>query len=292
MEQRSNPCAQTAVEFLRSGGLGEVYMAKGLCFKWRETIGHFTDEPIPAGVHYDLWLGPAPARPFNKNRFHYNWHWNWDYGNGDIGNQGVHEIDVARWGLGVTLPTRVTATGGHVMFKDDQETPNMLIAVFEFDNPDGGADKKKILQFEVRGWMTNREGGIGESRSDSGGYMTSDANTIGNLFYGAKGYMVKEVSYWKTYLGQKHEPGPAGKGLGNHYKNFIEAIRANNPALSFGDIAEGHYSAALVHLANISYRLGRSLNFDPKKERFMGDEQANLMLRRSYRSPYVVPDKV
>jgi hypothetical protein len=121
--------------------------------------------------------------------------------------------------------------------------------------------------------------------------MISDANTIGNLFYGAKGYMVKEVSYWKTYLGQKQEPGPTGKGLGNHYKNFIEAIRANNPALSFGDIAEGHYSAALVHLANISYRLGRSLNFDPKKECFVGDEQANQMLRRSYRSPYIVPDK-
>ena len=115
------------------------------------------DEPVPKGVHYDLWLGPAPVRPFNRNRFHYNWHWNWDYGNGDIGNQGVHEIDVARWGLGVKLPTRVHAAGGHFMFDDDQQTPNALMAMFEFPNPKGAAEKKKILQFEVRGWITNAE---------------------------------------------------------------------------------------------------------------------------------------
>ena len=113
-------------KFMEAGGLGEVYMAKGICYKRRDTIGHAADEPVPAGVDYDLWLGPAPKRPFSKNRFHYNWHWNWDYGYGDMGNQGVHEMDIARWGLGVTLPTRVCAMGGHVMFKDDQETPNML----------------------------------------------------------------------------------------------------------------------------------------------------------------------
>ncbi len=289
MEQRSNPCAQTAVEFLRSGGLGEVYMAKGLCFKWRDTIGHFEDEPVPAGVHYDLWLGPAPQRQFNRNRFHYNWHWNWDYGNGDIGNQGVHEIDVARWGLGVTLPTRITATGGHFMFKDDQQTPNMLMAVFEFENPAGGADKKKILQFEVRGWITNREAGIGEGKGDSAsGYMVSDRNTVGNLFFGSKGYMAKDVNAWKTLLGEKLEPGPSGKGQGNHYQNFVDAIRANDPSKANGNILEGHYSAALVHLANISYRLGRSLRFDPARERFVGDEEADSMLRREYRKPFIV----
>jgi predicted dehydrogenase len=292
MEQRSNPCAQTAVEFMRKGGLGEIYMAKGLCFKWRDTIGHFEDEPVPAGVHYDLWLGPAPRRPFNKNRFHYNWHWNWDYGNGDIGNQGVHEIDVARWGLGVTLPTRVTAVGGHFMFKDDQQTPNMLMAIFEFDNPEGGADRKKILQFEVRGWITNREAGIGEGRGDANsGYMVSDANTVGNLFYGSEGYIAKDVNAWKSFLGKKLESGPSGKGQGNHYQNFVAAIRANNQSLANGDILEGHYSAALVHLANISYRLGRSLKFDPKSERFVGDDEANKMLRRAYRAPFIVPDQ-
>jgi len=117
-EQRSNPCSQTMAGFLQDGGLGEVYMAKGTCYKWRKPIGHFADEPVPRGVHYDLWLGPAPQRPFNQNRFHYNWHWNWDYGCGDMGNQGVHEMDIARWGLGVTLPTKICAMGGHVMFDD------------------------------------------------------------------------------------------------------------------------------------------------------------------------------
>ncbi len=292
MEQRSNPGAQSAVEFMRKGGLGEVYMAKGLCFKWRDTIGHCEDESVPAGVHYDLWLGPAPHRPFNKNRFHYNWHWNWDYGNGDIGNQGVHEMDVARWGLGVTLPTRVTASGGHFMFKDDQLTPNMLMAVFEFDSPEGSGDKKKILQFEVRGWITNREAGIGEGKGDvSSGYMVSDENTIGNLFFGSKGYMAKDVNAWKTYLGKKLEPGPSGKGQGNHYQNFVEAIRAGDRSLANGDIADGHYSAALVHFANISYRLGRSLKFDPKSERFIGDDEANRLLRRDYRAPFEVPER-
>jgi predicted dehydrogenase len=96
-EQRSNPCAQSMARFLHDGGLGEVYMAKGLCYKWRNTIGRFPDEPVPEGVDYDLWLGPRASAPFNKNRFHYNWHWNWEYGNGDMGNQGVHEMDIARW---------------------------------------------------------------------------------------------------------------------------------------------------------------------------------------------------
>ncbi len=291
MEQRSNPCAQSAVEFLHNGGLGEVYMAKGLCYKWRDTIGHFEDEPVPAGVHYDLWLGPAPSRQFNRNRFHYNWHWNWDYGNGDIGNQGVHEMDVARWGLGVTLPTRVSAMGGHFLFRDDQQTPNTLMALFEFESRTGAGERKKILEFEVRGWMTHREGGIGEMRSDStaGGYMVSGYDTVGNIFYGSKGYMVKDVGSWRTYLGKERQPGPGGGGEGNHYRSFVDAIRANDQSLSNGDIGEGHYTAALVHLANISYRLGRSLNFDPRQERFVGDDEANRMLRREYRPPFTVP---
>ncbi len=293
MEQRSNRCARTAVEFIRSGGLGEIYMAKGLCFKWRDTIGHFEDEQVPSGVHYDLWLGPAPSRPFNKNRFHYNWHWNWDYGNGDIGNQGVHELDVARWGLGVTLPTKITAVGGHFLFKDDQQTPNMLMAIFEFDGPEAGGSGKKILQFEVRGWMTNREGGLGEGKSaGGGGYMTSDENTIGNLFYGSKGYMVKDVKTWKTFLGKERAPGPSGSGEDNHYSRFVEAIRANDQTLCNGDIIEGHYSAGLMHLANISYRLGRPLKFDPIRMKFVGDEEADGLLRRRYRPPFEVPDTI
>jgi len=285
-ESRSSKAYQKAMEFMRNGGLGEVYLAKGTCYKWRDTIGHTPNEPVPAGVHYDTWLGPAPKRPFSRNRFHYNWHWHWDYGNGDIGNQGVHEMDIARWGLGVTLPTKVTAMGGHVMFDDDQETPNTLMAVYEFPNARGGGDKKKILQFEVRHWITNYEGGLGKP----------PGNNIGNIFYGSEGYMVMYGGRWQTFLGKKREPGPSGTTTGNtdqaHYQNFIDAIRANDPSILNGNVEEGHRSCSLIHMANTSYRLGRSLDFDPARQRYVNDEAANRMLSRDYRAPFVVPKEV
>lgn len=290
-EQRSNPGAREMAKFLHEGGLGEVYLAKGLCYKRRDTIGRTPDEPVPAGVHYDLWLGPAPKRPFSRNRFHYNWHWNWDYGNGDMGNQGVHEMDVARWGLGVTLPTRVSAMGAHVMFEDDQNTPNVLMATFEFPNPSGKGERKKMLQFEVRHWWVNRELSLAPATSPDG-YMTSDANVVGNLFFGSKGYMIKTTDEWRTFLGPKHEPGPAGSGLANHYAHFVEAIRSGDGSKALGDIREGFYSCALIHLANISYRLGRSLEFDPERREVKNDAEANAMLTKEYRAPYTLPDRI
>lgn len=291
-EQRSNPAAQSMAEFLHTGGLGEVYMAKGLCYKWRDTIGKMPDGPVPSGVDYDLWLGPAPKRPFSENRFHYNWHWNWDYGNGDMGNQGVHEMDIARWGLGVTLPTKISAVGGHFMFDDDQQTPNDLMTVFEFPNPQGRGDKKKILQFEVRHWITNREGVNSENPSDDHTYMVSSDNTVGNLFYGSEGFMTKNVNGWETFMGKEREPGKKGSGLGDHYANFIQAIIANDQKLAKGDIREGFYSCALIHLGNISYRLGRTLNFDPLTMKFINDPEADALLKREYREPFVLPEQV
>ena len=245
-------------------------------------------------MYYDLWLGPAPKRPFSRNRFHYNWHWNWEYGNGDMGNQGIHEMDIARWGLGVKLPTRVCTMGGHVMFDDDQNTPNVLMAMFEFSNKQGAGDKKKILQFEVRHWISNREDGMWMKAdpNSSTGYMISGSNTVGNLFYGSKGYMAKTVGEWQTYMSKNREPGATGSGLGNHYANYINAIRNGDPKTFNKSIEEGFYTCALVHLANISYRLGRSLDFDPVKQQFISDNEANSMLTRQYRKPFVVPEKV
>ncbi|MDA2924496.1 Gfo/Idh/MocA family oxidoreductase, partial [Acidobacteria bacterium AH-259-L09] len=268
---RSSIAVQAAVKFLQSGQLGDVYLAKGLCYKWRDTIGRTPEEPIPAGVHYDIWLGPAPKRPFTKNRFHYDWHWHWDYGNGDIGNQGVHQMDVARWGLGLDVhPVKLCSMGGHVMFEDDQETPNVLHAQFEYPQA-SGPTKKKLLQFEVRHWITNHEGGIGEGPD----------NTVGIIFYGSEGYMVIDsYSSWRVYYGRKREPGPHAKAEGSHHQNFIDAVRAQDASGLNCDIEEGHKSAVLCHLANISYRLGRSLEFDPKTERFVNDEEANMMLSR------------
>ncbi|HFE53113.1 MAG TPA: twin-arginine translocation signal domain-containing protein [Bacteroidetes bacterium] len=285
-QARSSVAIKAAIEFLQSGGLGEVYMAKGICYKWRPSIGKVTKpQPVPKGVHYDLWLGPAPYKLPMRKRFHYDWHWFWDYGNGDIGNQGVHQMDIARWGLGVGFPLKVMAMGGHFMFDDNQETPNTMITAFEYPNPEGGGDKKKILQFEVRHWISNHEGGLGEGPS----------NSVGNLFFGSEGYMVvgnEDAPFWKTFMGKKREPGPYAKAGGDHFKNFIDAVRARDPKLLNAPIEEGHISSALCHLANISYRLGRSLDFDPQKEQFIGDEEANVMLTRKYREPYVVPENV
>jgi predicted dehydrogenase len=255
-------------------------MARGLCFKWRDTIGKKADSAVPDGVDYDLWLGPAPKRAFNPNRFHYNWHWNWDYGNGDLGNQGIHEMDLCRWGLGVTTPTKVSSMGGHFMFDDDQQTPNTQIATFEF-NKDG---KKVMLVFEVRHWMTNHEAGIGEGK---------DSNTIGNVFYGSKGYMaIDGYTSYKVFLGKEQTPGPSRVQGGSTWENFIQAVRSRKQSDLHAEIEEGHLSSSLVHFANISYRLGRTIDFDGTKGTIVNDVEANKMLRRQYRDPFTVPERV
>jgi len=283
-QSRSSVALREGVQSLRDGVIGDVYMARGLCFKWRNTIGKKADEPVPKGVDYNIWLGPAPQRPFNPNRFHYNWHWNWEYGNGDIGNQGIHEMDKARWGLGVKLPVKISAMGGHYMFDDDQQTPNTLIATLEFD--ENGT--KKLLVFEVRHWMTNHEAGIGGDIAN-----TKPSDTIGNIYYGPKGYMAFDVySSYRTYLGREQTPGPTNRGSGSHHANFFAAMRSRNIADLNADVLEGHYSAACVHLANISYRVGRVIHFDPKTETIIGDAEASQLLKREYRKPFEIPDMV
>jgi predicted dehydrogenase len=279
---RSSPGVQEAVQKMRDGVIGDVYMARGLCYKWRDTIGRTKPEPTPAGVHYDLWLGPAPQREFTKNRFHYNWHWFWDYGNGDIGNQGIHEMDIARWGLGVKYPHKVNSIGGHFMFDDDQETPNTMVSTFEFN--EGG--KKRILTFETRHWISNHEAGINESKGER-----KDPNTIGNLWYGSKGYLAVEgYNKYYTFLGKDQQPGPARNEGGNNWQNFIDVVRSRNKEQQNNPIEEGAISVVLMHLANISYRVGRSIEFDSEKMQIVGDAEANKLLTRNYRKPFVVPE--
>ncbi|HXK05509.1 MAG TPA: Gfo/Idh/MocA family oxidoreductase [Verrucomicrobiae bacterium] len=280
-QQRSS-VGRDAVQKMREGLLGDVYMARGLCYKRRDTIGRKPVSPVPPGVHYDLWLGPAPVHEFTANRFHYNWHWFWDYGNGDLGNQGVHQLDMARWGLGVKYPAKVTAIGGHFMFDDDQETPNTLAASYEFH--DGGV--KKMLVFEVRHWITNHEAGIDEP---------NPGNTVGTVFYGSKGYLSvwdEDHSKYYSFLGREQTPGPSGNEPGNHWANFIEAVRSRKQSDLNAPIEEGAISTTLIHLANISYRLGRTLNFDAAKYSCTGDAEATAMFRRTYRKPFEVPEKV
>jgi predicted dehydrogenase len=272
-----------AVQKIQEGLIGEPYMARGLCFKWRNTIGREPVSPVPAGVHYDLWLGGAPQHEFTKNRFHYNWHWFWDYGNGDIGNQGIHQMDVARWALGVKYPSKVSAIGGHMMFDDDQETPNLLNVTFEFD--EGG--RKRILVFEVRHWMTNHEAGMGENGSSP--------NTVGTIIYGPKGYVAiwdEDNGRYSSFLGKEQQPGPSGQDKGNNWANFISAVRSRKVSDLNAPITEGAISTMLVHLANISYRVGRTLQFDPETYTCKGDEEANALFRRKYRAPFEVPQLV
>ena len=303
---RSNAAVIEGIQKLREGVIGEVYMARGLCFKWRNTIGRAPVEPAPAGVDYDLWTGPAPKRDFTRNRFHYNWHWFWDYGNGDIGNQGIHQMDAARWGLGVKFPHKVSAMGGHFLFDDDQETPNTMSCAFEFNAADG---KRKLLEFEVRHWISNHEAEIGTpgfgvgipgflGRPDQVQGLPAGGDTIGETFYGSNGYMAisdtDEGDYqsYRTWLGKEQSRGPGATRRGNSWANFIDCVRSRRKEDLQAPIEEGHISSTLVHLANASYRLGRILRFDPETEQVIGDEEANRLLRGSYRSPFVVPEAV
>lgn len=279
-QTRSSPAVQEGIKMLHDGIIGEVYYAKGTCYKWRKTIGVAkTGESAPPGVHYDLWLGPAPERAYTSNRLHYNWHWHWDYGSGDIGNQGVHQFDVARWGLGVKLPKLITCVGGHFMFEDDQETPNTMSATFKYP------DENKMLVFEVRHWMTNPELG-----GEPGG------NVVGNLFLGSKGWMIcPSYEKYQIFIGQKGEEGP-GKEIrigGKHFQNFLDCVKSRKVEELNADVEEGHLSSALCHLANAAYRTQRALNFDPAAEQVIGDQEANDILAdrdRKYRKPFELPE--
>jgi predicted dehydrogenase len=307
-QSRSAGAMIEGVSRLHEGLIGDIYMARGLCFKWRNTIGHAPVEPVPPGVHYDLWTGPAPLKPFTKNRFHYNWHWIWDTGNGDLGNQGIHQVDVARWGLGLKFPRKVSATGGHFMFDDDQQTPNTLNCAFEYDLGDG---KRRMLEFEVRHWITNHEAMIGtpelgtpapppraSTQPAQLGPGSGGHDTIGNIFFGSKGYLAsgdEDADMYRTWMGEGEQPGPTAHAGGDHFANFVDCVRSRKQEELNAPIEEGHISCALVHLANASYRLGRTLNFDPQTQEVVGDEEANRLLRdgdRGYRAPFVLPDEV
>ena len=285
-QSRSMPHKIKAMQLLASGVIGPVHTAKGLCYKRRKSIGHMADLDMPPiGIDWDKFLGPAPMRKFNELRFKYNWHWFWDTGNGDIGNQGIHEMDIARWGLGAGLPNSAVSTGGKYAYQDDQETPNTQFASFDY----GG---KRQIQFEVRGVLSGTEGNLMRDRS---------GNVVGDLFYGTDGWMAINNGSFQVYKGEAtaqdsektmDEKKPAGDETVQHMENFLAGCRSRNYKDLSADIEIAATSANLVHMANISYRLGRTLKFDPMKVSFIGDAEANKMMTRDYRKPYVVPEKV
>ncbi|HEV2448217.1 MAG TPA: Gfo/Idh/MocA family oxidoreductase [Candidatus Sulfopaludibacter sp.] len=305
-QHRSTPFKMKAIAALQQGLIGNIYMAKGLCFKRRASIGHAENSGVPPGVNWDLFLGPAPMRPFNKLRFKYNWHWFWDTGNGDIGNQGVHEIGICRWGLGdPEWPKTAYAHGGKYAYTDDQETPNTLLASYDY----GGRE----LVFEVRGLLTGGEGSKVQRRpgppatgavappESPAPAATAPINApplnimIGNLFYGTEGWAAMSDQGFQAFKGESNElimeehPDRTQRAdaTGLHMQNFLAACKSRNYKDLHDEIGNAYLSASLCHLANISYRTGHKLTLaaGPK---FVNDGEANKMLTRDYRKPFVV----
>jgi predicted dehydrogenase len=264
-QRRSAAHFQNAAEFIRSGKLGKVPMAKTWIGGARPSIGHKADAPVPAGVDYDLWTGPAPLRPFNPNRFHYEWHWNWDYGTGEIGNNGIHGLDVLRWLLNLDAPTRITSGGGKFFYDDDRQTPDTQVATFDFPGT--------TLVWEHRIWAPKPTNG----------------ESFGITFYGAKGTLIFGGKGWRV------EDGPEAMDKGEvadgpHLQNFLDCVRSGQRPNA--DIEEGHKSTRLCHLGNIAFRTGRALTFDAATETIKDDPEANTLLGRSYRAPFVMPERV
>lgn len=275
VQLRSSEAVREAVEHLRNGLIGKVYLSRGLVFRQRPSIGHAKDpDSVPANLDWDVWQGPAKERAFSRRYVHYNWHWHWDYGNGDVGNQGVHETDMCLWGLGLeTLPSQITAMGGKFLWDDDKETPEVLSSSYYFP------EQNQMIEFEVRPWATNTENSVG----------------VGNLFYGSEGYLaINGYNKYEAYdkANKLLKKNSDGDPVPKHFANFIEAVRARDPKLQHGPVETAHTSSALAHLGNIAYRLGRRLKFDPATESFPDDSEANALLTREYRKPFIVPEQV
>ncbi len=321
-QQRSSSSRAAEIASLRAGKWGKLQVSKAYVCKPRWSIGIKQDEPAPQHLDFDHWLGPAAKRPFNRNLVHYNWHWNWDFGNGEIGNQGVHQTDVAHWSLplGSTLPTRVWCLGGRLGFEDQGKTPNMQLAVYEFGDV--------TVVIEVRGLV--------EKKGKSGSGEKTFPAKVSNEFYTSEG-MVRDGKFHAKSGGKPSamEVDPLPIVSGGPFGSFITCVRNRTPEKVNAPITNGHYSASLCHLANISYRLGhevpfsqepeglsnpqvaesfamlkenlkgvgvdlsksvyrmgRTLKIDPVTEKFIGDAEADMLLTQTYRAPYIVPERV
>ena len=313
-QSRSDASMAGMVEFIQSGKAGKLLVSRGLCYKPRKSIGFKQTSAAPSELDFNLWLGPAPEQSYHANLVPYNWHWFWDTGNGDIGNQGVHEMDKARWAIkGATLPKSVVSFGGRFGYEDQGQTANTQIALFDYGETQ--------LIFEVRGLDTDDFHG----------------QKVGNVFHCENGIVVGGKFFPTGSSEGQPIPGASRGPGGGHFGNFIAAMRSRQQSDLNADILEGHYSSALCHLANMSYRLGEQVPFNPQtkafgdnkeayetlarteehlaktngikleqiqymlgrklavdveKETIVGDDAAKAMLTRQYRAPFVVPEKV
>ncbi len=280
-QQRSMPFALEAVQMLRDGLIGDVLLAKAWNVQLRGNIGHGQPSDPPPGVDYDTWVGPAEWVPFQENRFHYNWHWWYNFGTGDIGNDGSHELDLARWGLGVdVMPARISGLGGKFFHDDDQQFPDTATCVFDYPG-DGNVGNRRQLVFEMRLWSTNYP-----QNCDNG---VEFHGTKGQMFFSKRGKL--QVRGERNKMIHNRTPKIA-KHTMEHLDDFFHAIRTGSRPSA--DIQEAHRSVALVHLANIAVRTGRSLQFDAESEQIVGDGESNQLLGRTYRKEghWAVPQGV
>ncbi len=255
---RSNPALQNAMKFLADGGIGQVNFARGLCYKRRSSIGPLGDYKIPEEMDFNLWSGPAPytSPKLTRSRFHYDWHWQRLYGNGDSGNQGPHQTDIARWGLGINRhPNSVIAYGGRLGYQAERKDPNYVdagdtanteIAVYDYGD--------KCMVFETRGLSVNNSA----DEQINTMFNSTKGNRIGVIFYGTKGYLVQKSYTNCVAFDPDGNKIKEFKGGGDHYGNFIDAVRSRNADSLSSDAFQGHLSAALAHLANISYYMGEN----------------------------------
>ena len=274
VQRRSMPTIQQAMREIHEGRIGAVHAAKAWDVQMRDDIGRELDRPVPEGVDYETWLGPAPWVPFNANRFHYKWHWNWHFGTGDAGNDGVHHMDLARWALGVSHPQLVGGLAKKYYFDDDQQTPDTMTIAFDHG--------EKTLIWEMRIWNPSGiEGGV-----DNGIAVYGDQ---GAMLFGrwgrSEGVKILDAE------GAEVEHRVVGSEEGPlHMRNFLDSVKSRD--LPNCDIGEGHLSTLHAHLANIVARTERTLVFDAETETVIGDEQANLYVSRKYRTHWATPRDV
>ncbi|MFB3924001.1 MAG: Gfo/Idh/MocA family protein [Terriglobia bacterium] len=286
-QNRSAPYCQLALDHIRSGALGDVHLIRVQNSKLRNTIGKLPDTAVPPGIDYDLWLGPAPMRPFNMNHFHYNWHWFWVYSGGDIINDGVHQIDLARWMSGETYPKSVSSTGGIFFYDDDQETPDTHIVNWDFG--------KMTIIFEQSLWSPYMRKVTTPIREGAGLPNWPFTGTRVEI-YGTKQFMFlsRHGGGWQVFDAEgnpaKEKRGKFSQSNVEHIANFVDCVRTRKRPRA--DLAEIHISTAWCHYGNIAYRLGRKLHIDERTEGFVNDPEASALLKRTYRAPWVVPEKV
>jgi predicted dehydrogenase len=264
-QRRSTPYVREAIEHVRSGALGKVAMARAWNHQKRVNIGHGQPGPVPPGIDYAMWQGPAPDRPYHANRLHYNWHWFWNWGTGELGNNGIHGLDVARWGLGAVAPIAVSSGGGKYVFDDDQETPDTQTVTWDFP--------EAALVYEHRIWSNHG----------------TEGELFGIAFYGEKGTLIIGEKGWRVEEGDKAQGAASPDGPARHVGNFVECVRSRETPNA--DIEIGHLSTRLCHLGNIALRTGKKLAFDAETESFK-DAEANALLAREYSRRFEMPSHV